>query len=622
MLEKRLRIFFFWFLDNFGETQGQKTRKRTRNPEKHNEFQRKSKVQKGLEHETRSGKVKNAKTFREQIVCQCKKKCAELIDVARQKLIHNSYYNLKNWSQKTLFLRSIVKIVPSKENLNPVKNVRNRTKYNYYLIDSNFEHQKVCQQFVLKCLRITQSSMQRAIKSSVVNANALDLRGKFPTRKTKDEDMSFVMNFIRKFPCYSSHYGSSSTDRMYLNPNLNIIKLYREYAALCRFENRTVLSENVFRDVFNTKFNLAFKPKKTDTCRTCDRLNAQMESVKTDHTEMDRLSALKDNHLDIVKKIKKEMDDCIEKAKNIENRMEVFTFDLQRSLEVPSISTSEAFYRRMLWVYNLCIYDEVRGKAYMYVWNESIASRGADEVFSCLYKYISEIIPKDTQEIIAFSDTCPGQNRNIKTTTMLKKILASWPNQKLQRIEQRFFASGHSYNACDRCFSVIERQKKVSELVLIPQHWVNIISQAKKKDPTFTVVEMRRKDFVSSARLQNIITNRKKDRAGKKINWLRIQRIIYERSKPFELFIEYYSSESQTPINVSLKKKGSKSTFSGTRYGLLYAEPRAIDKKNLMICRNYYNISQTNTTHFTIRLLSMKMSKNDRSIRFFFIYLK
>lgn len=63
----------------------ERARKRTRNPQQHKTFQQKVKVQKGLEHETKSGKKVRAKIFHEQIECNCKKKCAEKINTNRQK---------------------------------------------------------------------------------------------------------------------------------------------------------------------------------------------------------------------------------------------------------------------------------------------------------------------------------------------------------------------------------------------------------------------------------------------------------------------------------------------------------------------------------------------------------
>lgn len=157
-------------------------------------------------------------------------------------------------------------------------------------------------------------------------------------------------------------------------------------------------------------------------------------------------------------------------AKIHENNEEVLIFDLQRALEVPSISTNEAYYKRQLWCYNLCLYDAIRSIGYMYVWDESVASRGAQEVGSCLLKHFDNYLPHNTKKLMLYSDTCGGQNRNIKMSMILKHFLNKWEHDDLQTIEQRFYISGHSYYACDRCFATIKKQKKVTENIFIPQH--------------------------------------------------------------------------------------------------------------------------------------------------------
>lgn len=91
-----------------------------RNPEKHMRFVRKMKVQKGLEHITSSKRIIEAKAFHAQILCRCKRKCVENINVSRQRQIYDTFYSLQNWTQKTLFIRSLVKIMPKKDNLNQV----------------------------------------------------------------------------------------------------------------------------------------------------------------------------------------------------------------------------------------------------------------------------------------------------------------------------------------------------------------------------------------------------------------------------------------------------------------------------------------------------------------------
>lgn len=123
----------------------EKTRKRTRNPEKHVAFQQKVKVQKGLEHKSKSGKIIKAKIFREQTQCTggCKKQCTHKINIVRQKEVFETFYNLENFSKKTLYLRSFVKTQPYKEDLKSVKCTSKRASHKYYLTDNKGEHQEV-----------------------------------------------------------------------------------------------------------------------------------------------------------------------------------------------------------------------------------------------------------------------------------------------------------------------------------------------------------------------------------------------------------------------------------------------------------------------------------------------
>lgn len=50
--------------------------------------------------------------------------------------------------------------------------------------------------------------------------------------------------------------------------------------------------------------------------------------------------------------------------------------------------------------------------AVCYVWDESVASRGANEVSSCLLNFIQEQVETGVTELRFWSDNCGGQNRN------------------------------------------------------------------------------------------------------------------------------------------------------------------------------------------------------------------
>lgn len=384
-----------------------KSRKRTRNPTKHKTYVRKQKVQKGEQRTTKDGNIIEKKTFQLQTTCQCKRKCAENINGSRQEEIFSAYYKFENWTQKTLFLRSLTKTISLKENLNPKISLKEKKfSHKYYLSDQNGAQYEVCVTFLLNCIQIARTRLFDAIKTTTTNETAKDNRGNRITKRTNEKDISFVKDCINSFPSYESHYKISKSNRKYLNPCLTIKRMYREYCIKCTFKRKKPLSEWQFRNIFNTEFNLSFARLKVDTCRKCDMLNALSQSQKAGSAEQIESEQQKVAHLQMVQQIKSDFDETVKNAKNPENKTVVYTFDLQKALELPVLQTSEVYYARQLWLYNLGIYDEVHKTCYMYTWSESMASRGSQEIASCLFKHFEKFVPKDTQNIILHSDAC------------------------------------------------------------------------------------------------------------------------------------------------------------------------------------------------------------------------
>lgn len=484
------------------------SRKRTRNPEKHKRFISKNKVEKGTEHVSRHGKKINAKVFKSQVVCKCKRMCSNKIDVLRQKEIFEHYYQQCNWTTKTLYIQGCVtkKPVNKKDALNPILPKKNRDwAYEYKLTDGNGMKQVVCKNFFENCLQISPCRIFRAERSRIVNPPAKDHRGQGPPKnKSSPADKQFLNEYIDRFPKYRSHYSRSDSSRYYLASNLNVIKMYREYKIVCDFQERNVLSVNVFRTLFNTEHNLAFKRPKSDSCKTCDEFKVLLGLHDTNYLVYEEQH---NKHLEAVESTKAEFRNDVEEYKKSNDEQQVIVFDLQKALETPSLTTSEAYYRRTLWTYDLCIYNETKDTGYFYVWSENIASRGADEIASCLVHYIKKYLPKETKRLKMYTDACGGQNRNIKLTLLVKKILLTHFCDNINIIEHKFFVSGHSRNSCDRCFGIIENQRKYTENIFEPKDWFNIISQAKKNEPKFNVIPMVQDDFICSKELLPLIVN-------------------------------------------------------------------------------------------------------------------
>ncbi|KAF2880168.1 hypothetical protein ILUMI_26006 [Ignelater luminosus] len=276
--------------------------------------------------------------------------------------------------------------------------------------------------------------------------------------------------------------------------------LYDLYDKKCLEEQP--LSLCVFRRIFNTKFNLHFHGPQTNTCQTCDHsINGYVNAA-----DKNKYLAEKELHQRKTEAAKESRKRDIERSLR-EKSIKVFVFDLQKTLPTPVLSTGIAYYKRQLWTYNLCVHDEIAKTGFKYIWNETIASRGAQEVASCLIQHIQKFVPGDIKRLIFYSDSCGGQNRNIKIILLLAHLLDN--STHLQLIDFKYFIPGHSFSSCDQNFAVIEKAKKFHPDIFIPDQWVDIIATAKKTQTKFVVQNMTTKKFVSSRSLERSITNPK-----------------------------------------------------------------------------------------------------------------
>ena len=104
-----------------------------------------------------------------------------------------------------------------------------------------------------------------------------------------------------------------------------------------------------------------------------------------------------------------------EKDKQIPSKddtVAVAVFDLEEVLTTPKTNVSQAYYMRKLNTYNLSVYDYGTKNGFCYIWPEWLASRGANEIASCVVQYVTEMVNQGKRNIILYSDCCTGQNRN------------------------------------------------------------------------------------------------------------------------------------------------------------------------------------------------------------------
>lgn len=80
--------------------------------------------------------------------------------------------------------------------------------------------------------------------------------------KVSDAVIEQVKNDIELYPVMDSHYCRETTKRKYLEEGLTLSEMYRRYNRRMAENNQKIVSEQMYRKIFNTKFNYGFfKPK-------------------------------------------------------------------------------------------------------------------------------------------------------------------------------------------------------------------------------------------------------------------------------------------------------------------------------------------------------------------------
>jgi hypothetical protein len=174
--------------------------------------------------------------------------------------------------------------------------------------------------------------------------------------------------------------------------------MYGLYKEWCEETKLEPVSQHFYRMVFNTRFNLGFGSPRSDTCSLCD-------AGKDERHEARAALAFEAQKLD--------------KTKARSDSKTVFvTFDLQKTLPLPKLSTSKAFYLRQVWLYNLGVHfvtcktnGKIVEQPYFNIWTEDQGHRGCVEVCSSLMTFIEESKVTDEHSLILWSDSCAGQNK-------------------------------------------------------------------------------------------------------------------------------------------------------------------------------------------------------------------
>lgn len=544
----------------------------------------------GKEYLTKTGVRKAGKKI-ENFDCGCPKKCVTLFTENERKAIFESFWNLKDFNLQNSYLFALVqKTTVSRKRPKDGSRAGKKVSFKYF-IKSSIKTESVCKKYFLKTFQISDGRLYRCLSKDDVS-QFMDKRGTTSSRKLDDSD---IIRHIQSFPAYQSHYTrKSNPNRKYLNPGLTIRKMYDLYKEKCEIEMTEPKKLKYYYKIFNTKFNLHFKAPRQDTCKTCDDLNLKIQGADDENAKKD---------YEFQRELHQQKADSAREMLQTDSKKTgeayILTFDLQKALAFPKLTTSVAYYKRNLYLYNLGIHCFNNNTGYMNVWDEIEGGRGSQDIAACLVKHLKTYAALQKHAIL-YSDSCTGQNRNIKITLSLLKLVQD-PETSIDTIDHKFLVSGHYYLPNDGEFGIIESASRRHHQIYNKDQWVEIIKTAKRKEPFFVVNEMKTDDFLSTAALETSITNRKKNTCGYDFNWLNIRWLRFERNRPLEFQFKETLNPDTCFYKVDLCKKNKDDMLTCTIFNKTHSirqGDQSLTQKR-KICLTFYPTSHRFTTIIT-----------------------
>lgn len=429
---------------------------------------------------------------------------------------------------------------------------------------------KVCQQFLLKTLHISQTRLVSARnQSNVTNIRTDKKKSTAPHNKSDPSKVNILKNFIEQLPAVPSHYCRNKSKKMYLPQEFRNIKgLYDVYKQHLKNKDKEsdILSLRVFRHIFKNCFHIGFHLPKKDKCVLCEKYNNldREQQLLLNQTDSYQNHIRDKNHSKEIF-LKEQKDKSLLCA----------SFDLQKVLNTPHGKNITLFYSRKYAYYNESIYENGTRNGYCFLWGETDGKRGCNEICTIIFQYLKIIDERKTHTTISlYCDSCAGQNRNRSMLATIFYFLKE--STFVTNIKITYLLPGHTMMPVDSIHSTIESFVR-NRTVWAPSEWYTLISNSRTNPNGYKCIAMSHTDFKNWKQYsENIFPN------SCKLSIQRLRCAIFQKDNPI-ITLKYGYFENSETKNIDTNRRNTRRNLSPSSC------PQSLYEHPLPISRMKYN---------------------------------
>ncbi|CAH1969846.1 unnamed protein product [Acanthoscelides obtectus] len=507
------------------------TWKRKKRPSR--KLKNKKKKAHGLQYKTYKGITKPPKVLLPNPCFgkKCKNSCNDF-SLDERHALFDAFWAMGDGNLQKAYINGCVKIDYVKRKRTLEITSRRTFTYEQYLMKGNTQV-KVCQQFFIATLGITQRIIRNAILGKIQAIT--DGRGKHnPRHSITASQKMFLEQFIKGLPAVPSHYCRGSTKKLYLPSD---IKTFTNLYEMYSHQNTDKMSISSFKRIIKKEYNIGIHVPKKDKCIKCERYRHLPSNLKNGKEELDFL-----RHIEKKESAKKYF---LEKQKdNHDSANLIASFDLQKVLTTPHGKSMLIGFSRKCACYNFTIYESVTANAFCYFWGEKDGRRGANEICSHLFDYLLHLDQKEEKTSVhLFCDNCPGQNKNRYMICMLAYFISI--SKSIRKLTITYLVSGHTYMPVESMHATIERKSK-NLFIQAPSEWPTILRNARTKPKPYNVKVTNYSSIIDWKRITS--QKRLKDAQGNDITISDVAEMIFDKDNTYVKIKTTYENQAHVDL--------------------------------------------------------------------------